>query len=121
MEKTIIATDETIEDIVNAEIERLGNNADLNHIDVCQVTEMRGLFYGSDFNGDISRWDVSHVGTMEFMFEESAFDGDLSRWNVANVEYMDAMFAGSALEKNGHIPAWYDKTKIDPDNEFRHW
>ena len=55
------------------------------------------------------------------MFEESAFDGDLSRWNVANVEYMDAMFAGSALEKNGHIPAWYDKTKIDPDNEFRHW
>lgn len=35
--------------------------------------------------------------------------------------YMDAMFAGSALEKNGHIPAWHDKTKIDPDNEFRHW
>ena len=88
---------------------------------VGNVINMEEMCKGAAFNGDISRWDVSHVGTMEFMFEESAFDGDLSRWNVANVEYMDAMFAGSALEKNGHIPAWYDKNKIDPDNEFRHW
>ena len=85
MEKTIIATDETIEDIVNAEIERLGNNADLNHIDVSQVTEMRGLFYGSDFNGDISRWDVSNVKIMVGMFTYSQFCGDISQWNVGNV------------------------------------
>ena len=82
MEKTIIATDETIEDIVNAEIERLGNNADLNHIDVSQVTEMRGLFYGSDFNGDISNWDVSNVTDMEGMFDDSPLkeDDNLPVW-----------------------------------------
>ena len=56
MEKTIIATNETIRKIVDSEIERLGNNADLNHIDVSQVTDMRRLFEDSEFNGDISKW-----------------------------------------------------------------
>lgn len=43
-QETIKATDETIKDIVNQEIERLGNNADLNHIDVSGVTDYKDMF-----------------------------------------------------------------------------
>ena len=43
-EATIKATDETIHDIVRSEIERLGDEADLNHIDVSEVTDMEDLF-----------------------------------------------------------------------------
>ena len=83
MAKTIIATNETIKDIVKSEIARLGNNADLNHIDVSQVTDMSYLFKGSEFNGDISKWDVSNVTNME------------------------CMFAFSSLEEDDNLPVWY--------------
>ena len=70
MEKTIIATIETIKEIVKSEIERLGNNADLNHIDVSQVTDMSYLFKKSEFNGDISKWNVSSVTNMNTLISE---------------------------------------------------
>ena len=53
-EDMIVATNDTIKKIVKDEIERLGYNADLNHIDVSQVTDMSRLFNLGDFNGDIS-------------------------------------------------------------------
>ena len=37
------------------------NDADLNHLDVSRVTDMRYLFNGSEFDGDISGWNVSNV------------------------------------------------------------
>ena len=70
MEKTIIATIETIKEIVKSEIERLGNNADLNLIDVSQVTDMSYLFKKSEFNGDISKWNVSSVTNMNTLISE---------------------------------------------------
>ena len=142
MEKTIIATDETIEDIVNVEIERLGNNADLNHIDVSQVTDMSGMFFNSSFNGDISKWDVSNVTNMECMFFrssfngdisnwdvssvknmrgmfcDSCFNGDISNWDVSNVTNMSGMFDNSTLEENNNLPVWYwdiEEEEIDLD------
>ena len=104
MAKTIIATNETIKEIVKSEIARLGNNADLNHIDVSQVTDMSYLFKESEFNGDISNWDVSNVTNMECMFEFSDFNGDISKWDVSSVENMVGMFDGSCF--NGDISKW---------------
>lgn len=42
--KTIIATNNTLRDIVIQEIKKYGKNADLNHIDTSQVTNMRFVF-----------------------------------------------------------------------------
>lgn len=125
---TIKATDETIKEIVEGEIKRLGRFGDLNHIDVSDVTNMDSLFYNSDFNGDISgwkvdkvtnmysmfkhssfngdisNWNVGNVTDMSYMFEESSFTGDLSKWNVSKVEYMPGMFKNSIF--NNDISNW---------------
>ena len=98
----IKATNETIKQIVKAELDRLGHDADLNHIDVSEVTDMNNLFnceyddLGStykDLNPDISKWNVSNVKNMTAMFWKCEnFNQDLSRWDVRNVETMNAMF-----------------------------
>ena len=100
----IIATDDTIQSIVEQEILRLGYYADLNHIDVSQVTDMSDLFRYSQFNGDISCWDVSNVKYMEAMFYESEFNNDISKWDVSNVQNMSHMFQESPF--NGNISNW---------------
>ena len=76
--KKIIATDENIKEIVSNEIKRLGNRANLNHIDTSNVTDMKYLFFGSNFNGDISKWNVSNVTDMKYLFFGSNFNGDIS-------------------------------------------
>lgn len=98
----IKATDKTIYKIVKDELDRLGHDADLNHIDVSKVTNMRGLFscYAGDLgreykdlNPDITKWDVSKVEDMGSMFWKcEKFNQDLSGWNVSNVESMESMF-----------------------------
>src|SRR5690554_2017686 len=104
MEKRIVANDENIIDVVKSEIERLGNDADLNHIDVSQVTDMWSLFEGSDFNGDISKWDVGNVWDMSWMFAGSQFNQDISSWDVGNVKDMWGMFYESKF--NQDISNW---------------
>ena len=90
--RTITATDETIGKIVFDEIMKLGNGANLNHIDVHNVTRMVSLFSDSFFYGDISLWDVGNVTNMSHMFSYSKFNGDLSKWNVGNVRVMKSIF-----------------------------
>ena len=76
--------------------ERLGKNkdADLNDIDVSEITDMANIFYGLDpHNIDVSQWDVSSVIDMDYMFSGSTnFNCDLSQWNVSKVETMQGMF-----------------------------
>lgn len=100
----LIATDKTIKPIVYSEIARLGIHADLNHIDVSQVTNMADLFLCNEFDGDISKWNTSNVENMKGMFEESQFNGDISGWDVSNVKTMESMFAHSQF--NGNISEW---------------
>ena len=104
MEKKIVVNDGNVRYVVRAEIKRLGNKADLNHIDVSGVTDMWSLFNSSNFNGDISKWDVSNVEHMGAMFFNSKFNQDISKWDVSNVEDMYRMFASSQF--NQDISNW---------------
>ena len=68
-------------------IER-GNNADLNDIDVSNITQMDNVFRNChDENFDISEWDMSNVETASSMFYGcQKFNCDLSKWNVSEIE-----------------------------------
>lgn len=101
----IKATDETIKKIVKDELDRLGHDADLNHIDVSGVTSLLHVFNPNslgggpsdyqykDINPDVSGWDVSNVTYMEYAFAcANKFNGDISGWDVSNVITTEAMF-----------------------------
>ena len=110
MEKRIVANNNNIKEIVEDEIKRLGNEADLNHIDVSGVTNMWLLFEDLQFNGDISKWDVSNVVDMNSMFSNSKFNQDISNWDVSKVKYMTGMFDNSKF--NQDIGNW-DVSKVE--------
>ena len=111
----IKATNETIKKIVKDELDRLGHDADLNHIDVSKVTNMNILFscHGADLgsiyndlNPDISKWDVSNAIRMNYMFYKCKnFNCDISGWNVSNTENMSCMFNG-CTSFNQDISKW---------------
>lgn len=104
----ISATNYDIFEIVRREIETLGENASLNHIDVSQVTDffnwpsgegepenITGLFEGTGFYGDVSGWDMSNAKIVDWMFKGCEnFDCDISRWDMSNVETCRGMFSG---------------------------
>lgn len=72
-----------LKQIVRNTISEKGYDCDLNFLDVSEITDMTGLFRGSNFNGDISKWDVS------------------------NAENVEGMFKNSKLEKMDNLPDWY--------------
>ena len=91
-------------------IEFFGPTCNLNWIDTSNVTNMKKLFWETEFNGDISQWNVSNVTDMTAMFcsqKDSfyAFNGDLNNWDVSNVTTMEMMFMG-ACGANPSISKW---------------
>ena len=119
----IKATNETIHKIVKDELDRLGHDADLNHIDVSEVTNMESLFNTwdgnatlgngyEDFNPDISKWNVSNVENMQMMFKGcKIFNRDLSQWDVRKVEDMGFMFS-NCENFNQDLSKW-DVRKVE--------
>lgn len=100
----IIATNDNLKSIIEQEILKFGNTADLNHIKTQNVTSFNKLFLYSSFDGDISQWDTSNVLNMDNAFSCSSFNGNISKWNVSNVVRMECMFSGSSF--NGDISKW---------------
>ncbi len=82
-------------DLIKKLIKERGYDADLNDIDVSEITDMNNLFYNSTFHGDISKWNVSNVTNMTGMFAFAKFNGDISKWDVSNVTSMYRMFSNS--------------------------
>ena len=121
------ATDKTIGDIVLDGIAKFGPEADLNYIDVSEVTQFRTLFSNSRTSGlfmrlkkehgwktymtdrispDLSRWDVSNAVDMLGMFYYCrGFDSDLSQWDVSNVKTTRNMFH-SCFKFNQDLSMW---------------
>ena len=89
----IQANDKDFYKILRGELDRVGLDANLNHIDTSKITNMANLFNGYNFNGDISKWNVSNVLYMQDMFAFCKdFNCDISKWDVSNVTDMAYMF-----------------------------
>ena len=75
-------------------------NGDVSNWDVSNVTDMSRMFGNSNFNGNISNWDVSNVTDMSWMFNESPFNGNISNWDVGNVTDTRKMFSESTFSRD---------------------
>ena len=88
-------TREELDDLLDQLLKERGWEADLNDIDVSNITNMSGLFFNYAYlNCDLSGWDVSNVTNMWDMFCGcKEFEGKgLENWNVSNVRNMSSMF-----------------------------
>lgn len=95
---------ESLKRLVASEIERLGPNCDLNHIDVSRIDDFTEIFAETKFKGDISKWDVSRARDFSNMFENCPFNGDISNWDVSEGLDFTSMFDQSGF--NGDISKW---------------
>ena len=105
---------EELQSIIEDELERQGPDADLNHIDTEEITDMSLLFcnpYISVRNIKIDQWNTKNVTNMSCMFAfRTEFNCDLSSWNTANVKDMSNMFdLCCSLEK---LPEWYKGNQL---------
>lgn len=120
-------TKQELKEIVLKLIKERGKNADLNDIDVSNITDMSNLFENISFwklgikNIDISKWNVSNVEDMRRMFEgNSNLDVDLSLWDVRKVKNMRFMFNDCVSYKGKGLNNWKVESLEDMTNMFFH-
>ena len=95
-----------LKDIIEKRLKK-DKNADLNDIDVSDITDMYNLFFKLDpHNIDISEWNVSKVTDMNYMFSFCKnFNCDLSKWDISHVIKMRGMFLG-CKKFNSDLSKW---------------
>jgi len=113
--------------IIRQELRRQGPDADLNHIDISDITDMSWLFCCLDVcDIKIDSWNVSNVLTMESMFNGcDRFTGTgLDKWDTSNVVIKANMFRDcDAIVK---LPRWYtdfveSDDNSDDNNQNSYW
>ena len=108
-------TKDELKDCIKKELDLQGPDANLNIIDVSEITDMSQLtykIYDKIRNIDISLWDVSKVNQMWNMFADcKSFNCDLSKWDVSKVKDMDNMFIGCE-SFNCDLSKW-DVSKVE--------
>ena len=86
------------------------------------ITDMRGMFQGSNFNQEIGHWDVGNVTVMHQMFSESPFNQNIGGWDVSSVTDMSLMFKGRNLYNlhpfNQDIGGWDVSNVVNMDEMF---
>lgn len=120
IQSSIVARDRKhLDALVANALKTIGPHADLNHIDVSNITDMSELFLNTKFNGNISEWNVSNVMTMARMFEDCRFNGDISRWDTGRVQSMRRMFRhGFMSEFEGDVSQWNVSNVCDMSEMF---
>lgn len=107
-------TREELDNILLKLLDERGPDADLNDIDVSNITDMGKLFMPwSEYKPlknlgkiDISQWDVSNVKYMDHMFRNCInFNCDLSEWDVGSLVNANSMFY-NCPEFNSDISNW---------------
>jgi len=102
-----------LQNIIKDIIKEEGPDANLNIIDVSDITNMEGLFNAKDLGKDIkidkikiNDWNVSNVRNMKNMFLLcETFNSNISNWDVSKVTDMSGMFYG-CKEFNSDISKW---------------
>ena len=112
-------TKDELIDCIKEQLDIQGSDANLNIIDVSNITDMQSLFWRlNPGNIDISKWNVSNVKEMGDMFYRCEnFNSDLSKWNVSNVKDMSGMFSG-CKSFNSDLSKWDVSGVKDMNNVF---
>jgi hypothetical protein len=116
MKKIIVKFKEELIELIDKEIRIQGLKANLNHLDISNLTDLSFIFINSPFNGDISQWNTSHVEDMNNMFAGALFNQDISQWNVSNVQHMCYLFFCSSF--NQDLSVWTPVSLNDSMNVF---
>ena len=101
------ATDANIHKIVRNEFDRVGLDADLNHIDVSEVHKFSELFKEYDFSGDVSEWNMHNAVFTDGMFYDCKnFNCDLGNWEMKMVRNTTGMFKNCSNFTGDGLDKW---------------
>lgn len=110
---------EQLKNIVKQEIEKLGENCDLNHIDVSQIEYFSFTFRLTKFNGDISKWNMSNAKELRSVFCGAInFNCDLGNWDLSKCTCLNHAFAAAPKFEGKGLEKWDVSNVIDFNHAF---
>ena len=108
---------EQLQEYLESEIEKQGENVVLRNLDVSLVEDLRELFcrYHNKLESlDLSGWDTSKVKNMNHMFYDCMHlkSLDLSGWNTSSANDMSGMFSLCTDLESLNLSGW-DMSNIE--------